>query len=183
MRLLAMAIRALSNAYGKALDIVIRTQRLLLRLPRAEDVEDIHRIFGDPRVMTYWSGPAHKDVHQTAEWLAPILDDPAGSALDYFIEFEGRLVGKLGCWRVPEIGFILAKDYWGRGIAREALTGFIAHVQAMGLSDHLFADVDPRNQRSKALLEACGFLKTGSERNTLHTHIGWCDSDYYRLDL
>ncbi len=163
--------------------MTLRTERLQLRLPKASDVEDIHRIFCDDAGMTYWSGPAHQDLAETARWLAPILDDPQGSQFDYFIDYEGRLIGKLGCWRVPEIGFILAKDYWGRGFAQEALRAFIAHMRLQRVSDHLWADVDPRNIRSKALLEKYGFRWTGSEKNTMKTHIGWCDSDYYRLDL
>lgn len=163
--------------------MTIITERLRLRLPQMSDLQDIHQIFCDEAVMTYWSSPAHKSHAETAQWLAPILADPVGSQFDYFLEFEGRLIGKLGCWRVPEIGFVLARPYWGRGFAQEALRAFIPYIRSQNVCDHLWADVDPRNLRSKALLEKCGFLRVGSEKNTFKTHIGWCDSDYYRLPL
>ena len=37
------------------------------------------------------------------------------------------MIGKLGCWRTPEIGFILDPAVWGRGYASEALAAFIDH--------------------------------------------------------
>jgi len=162
---------------------MIQTERLILRRPRADDVEDIHRIFCDAETMTYWSRGPHRDLAETTEWLQPLLDDPDGGRFDYFIEFEGRLVGKLGCWRVPDIGYALARDWWGRGIAFEAMQAFIPHIRAAGICNHLLADIDPRNDRSRRLLESCGFHHAGSARNTIKTHLGWCDSDYYRLDF
>ena len=162
---------------------VIVTERLTLRLPKAADVEDIHRIFCDEQAMTYWSAAAHRSIAETAAWLQPIWDDPVSSQFDYFIEFNGRIVGKLGCWRVPEVGFALNRAYWGQGIAEEGLQGFIGHMRTVGVCDHLFADVDPRNHSSRRLLEKCGFRHIGFEKNALETHIGRCDSDYFRLEL
>ena len=159
------------------------TQRLLLRPPRPEDLADIHAIFADDEAMTYWSRGPHASLDETRAWIQPLLDDPAASPCDLFIEMEGRIVGKMGCWRIPEVGFILHRSVWGRGVAREGLLGLIQHMRGAGACDHLWADVDPRNSRSRALLEACGFRRAGFARNTIRTHLGWCDSDYFRLDL
>lgn len=161
----------------------IVTERLILRPPRIGDLDDIFQIFCDAEAMTYWSSAAHQSPAETAAWLQPVLADPVASHLDYFMEFNGRIIGKMGCWRIPEIGFALNKAYWGQGLAHEALRGFIAHVKAARQIDHLMADVDPRNLRSKSLLEKCGFQKVGHRPRSIKTHMGWCDSDDYRLDL
>ena len=159
------------------------TGRLVLRPPQARDLGDIHQIFSDPEALTYWSSGPHASLEETRAWLQPLLDDPAASPYDFFLEMGGRIVGKMGCWRVPEVGFILHRSVWGQGVAREGLLGLIAYMRGEGACDHLWADVDPRNARSRRLLESCGFRRVGFARNTIQTHIGWCDSDYFRFDF
>ena len=159
------------------------TDRLVLRPPQARDLADIHQVFSDPEALTYWSSGPHASLEETRAWLQPLLDDPAASPYDFFVEMGGRIVGKMGCWRVPEVGFILHRSVWGQGVAREGLLGLIAYMRGDGACDHLWADVDPRNARSRRLLESCGFRRAGFARNTIQTHIGWCDSDYFRFDF
>ncbi len=36
---------------------------------------------------------------------------------DYVIEHKGRVIGKAGCYRLPEIGYMLHPDVWGMGFA------------------------------------------------------------------
>lgn len=162
---------------------MLATPRLVLRRPVASDLADIHAIFSDAQALTYWSFGPHTTLAETKAWLQPLLDEPAAWPYDFFIEMEGRVVGKMGCWRAPEIGFILNRGVWGLGIAREALQGLIEFMRSEAVCDHLWADVDPRNHRSRRLLQACGFVRAGFARNTIKTHIGWCDSDYFRLEL
>jgi ribosomal-protein-alanine N-acetyltransferase len=162
---------------------VIVTERLKLRLPKLSDLEDIHEIFCDDEVMTYWSNGAHQSISETRTWLTPLLDYNPESQFDFFIDFQGKIVGKLGFWKLPEVGFILNRSYWGIGIASEAMRGLISYVREYNISDHLFADVDPRNLRSINLLNKFGFENIGFERQTFETHIGWCDSIYYKLEL
>ena len=44
---------------------MIRTERLTLRPPGMDDLDDLHRVFSDPRAMRYWSHPAHDDLDRT----------------------------------------------------------------------------------------------------------------------
>ena len=162
---------------------MIVTERLILRLPTRADIPDIHAMLTDEETLRYWSFGPHKTLAETEAWVMPVIVDPVGCAFDFFIEMDGRIVGKLGCWRVPEIGYLLHRAYEGKGIASEAMSAFISHMRGRRASDHLMADVDPANMRSKRLLEKHGFRHTGFSRNTIKTHMGWCDSDYYRLDF
>lgn len=166
-----------------AFPLEIHTERLVLRRPTLADVPAIHAIFGDADVMTYWSSGPHQTLEETREWLLPVLNDPVGSAFDLFIDLNGEIIGKMGCWQLPEIGFALARRFWGKGYADEALNAFLASIREAAVCDYLIADVDPRNVRSKMLLERCGFRQSGYAKNTMETHIGWCDSAYYRLDI
>jgi RimJ/RimL family protein N-acetyltransferase len=160
----------------------IRTDRLFLRRACADDVEAMHRIMSDARAMRYWSTPPHINVDDTARWIASMIDvDPVESD-DFIITLDGGLIGKLGAWKLPEIGFLLDPECWGRGYASEALTAFIKRRSLLG-STELTADVDPRNEGSLRLLARHGFVETGRALGTWQVGDELCDSVYFRLAL
>jgi len=161
--------------------MAIRTARLVLRRAREDDLASLHAIFSDPVAMAYWSTPPHDDLETSRRWLASMIEAPAEVSDDYIVERDGRVIGKLGAWRLPEIGFLLARAEWGQGYGREALQAFIAHAFA-GRTDHLIADVDPDNAASLALLAGAGFVETGRATRTWRVGDRWCDSVYLRLD-
>jgi RimJ/RimL family protein N-acetyltransferase len=95
---------------------------------------------------------------------------------------DGRLIGKAGLWDGQEIGFILARDVWGRGLAREAVGAVIARARARDVR-RITADVDPRNTASLALLAKLGFVKTGEAKATMKVGDLWVDSVFLELRL
>ena len=158
----------------------LRTKRLVLRRARIEDAVPLHAILRDPRAMACWSTLPHETQGQTEAWLAGMLDgDPASD--DYVIEQGGQVIGKAGCWRVPEIGFILHPAVWRQGIGREALGALIPALVARHPVAALTADVDPRNRASLALLAGLGFRQTGRTERTYRLGDLWCDSIYLAL--
>ena len=160
----------------------ILTARLRLRRARLEDAEPLFEVFGDARAMRYWSTPPHADIEQTRRFVQAMIDAPDALSDDFVIELGGRVVGKAGCWRLPEIGYILHPDLWGQGQAREALDAVITRMFAVRQVPALTADVDPRNQRSLGLLARLGFRETHRAARTYQIGGEWCDSVYLRLE-
>jgi len=154
---------------------------LVLRRLRAGDVSDLHTIFSNTAAMTYWSHGPHQSLEETRAWLDKALTAPSETSDEFAVMLAGRVIGKIGCWAVPEIGFILHPEYWGRGIASSAMRLFLGHLARQERVPGLFADVDPRNTASLRLLMKFGFEQTAFARGTWHTHIGVCDSLYLRL--
>ena len=159
---------------------MIRTERLVLRKARPEDAGAFHIIMSDPRAMRYWSTPPHATLEETREWVANMVSAPPESD-DYVIELDGSVIGKAGCWRLPEIGYILHPDHWGRGYAREALQAVIARLFATRDLDRITADIDPRNTASIGLLIRLGFTETHRAKGTWQVGDELCDSVYYAL--
>lgn len=160
---------------------VLRTERLLLRPARWSDLEPLHRIFTDPEVMRFWSRPPHTEREQTRAWLASMIaSDPATSA-DFIVECKGETIGKAGFFRLPEIGFILARAHWRQGLAHEALRAILDHAFATRELEAAEADVDPRNEASLGLLAKLGFVETGRAKRTYRIAGEWTDSVYLRL--
>jgi ribosomal-protein-alanine N-acetyltransferase len=160
----------------------IYTERLVRRRASADDLDAMHAVLSDETAMRYWSHGPHQDPARTKEWLDSMIDAPPGESDDFVITLDGEVIGKLGAWRLPEIGFILRSDQWGRGYAAEAMRAFLEHILRSRAVEYLTADVDPRNLGSLRLLEDQGFVRTGFAKDAWTTHIGTCDSVYLRLD-
>lgn len=160
---------------------MIRTDRLLLRHARPGDLADLHAVFSDPGTMRWWSTLLHTSLDETRTWLDGMIAGNAAGSDDYVIERDGRVIGKAGFYRMPDIGYILHPDHQGQGLASEALRAVIAHVFARRPADTLTADVDPANAASIRLLERLGFRQTGSAERTWNIGGDWKDSLYYGL--
>jgi [ribosomal protein S5]-alanine N-acetyltransferase len=160
----------------------IRTERLRLRRARMDDLTAMHPIFKDPRAMRYWSTPPHSSIDESETWLRSMVDVDQAVGDDFIVTLDGAVIGKLGAWKLPEVGFLLAPAYWGRGLALEAMRAFIARRRDCG-STELTADVDPRNLQSLRLLARCGFEETHRASGTWQVGDELCDSVYLRLAL
>lgn len=80
------------------------------------------------------------------------------------IESEGTLVGCVGATpeqfeysRNAEIGYWLAKPFWGKGIATHALAQMTAEVFSTTQIARLYAYVFEGNAASQRVLEKCGY--------------------------
>ena len=159
----------------------IRTDRLILRRATSGDLAAMHAVLSSPAAMRYWSTPPHRTIKQTRDWLRLMIDASPTVSMDFILEYEGKVIGKAGCWRLPEIGFILHPDHWGLGLAHEALTAITARLFQHFAIPEITADVDPRNTACLTLLKRLGFTQTGNASRTWLVGDEWCDSVYLAL--
>ena len=161
----------------------LHTARLRLRRATMDDLDAVHLMLSDPAAMRYWSTPPHTDVAQSEAWLRSMIDVEGRDSDDYLIERDGEVIGKVGGWKLPDIGFLLRSDHWGQGLGSEALSAFLARRRTIGKPARLTADVDPRNAASLALLTKHGFVETHRAVGTWNVGGEICDSVYLALDL
>lgn len=148
----------------------LTTTRLKLRPPRRGDEQDLFAIHSDPVVMRYFSEPAWTDPERATRQI----DDDAGRferaesfRFAIVLADTGRVIGNCTVYalhrqnRRGEIGYALARDYWGHGYMQEALQALLAF--AFGECDlhRLEADIDPRNTASASALTRLGFTQEG----------------------
>ena len=142
----------------------------------------MHRLLSNAEATRYWSTLPHETLAQTEAWVRSEVDSPADSSDDFVVTLDGQLIGKLGCYRLPEIGFLFDPALWGRGYASEALRAFVERRCTRG-STEITADVDPRNIASLRLLSRNGFVETHRAARTWNIGGEWHDSVYFRLAL
>ena len=162
----------------------LESARLVLRPDKPEDADALHPTMADERLMTWWSRAPHATIEDTRADLAHPSDDWRRWMItmkgdDTAIGFVA--MGEKRQGRVSEVGYLLARAHWGRGIAREAVERVIDHVFLTENQRRIFADTDPDNRASRALLERMGFVLEGTLRGEWETHIGVRDSVIYGL--
>jgi len=168
-------------AEGTMAHNLITTERLVMRRAEVRDLGPLHDVLSHAEAMRYWSTPPHNSLHQTREWLKHMMASPESASDDFVLEYQGRVIGKAGFWRYPEIGYILHPDFWGRGLAFEGLSALVDRVFRRTDLDAVVADVDPRNAASLHLLDKLGFVETRRATGTSLVGDEWCDSIYLEL--
>ncbi|KAK7513045.1 GNAT domain-containing protein, partial [Phyllosticta citriasiana] len=128
-----------------------KTARLCLRRLRVEDAEDVHLIRSRPEVMVYFRyGPETS----TRSWIRGCLSRPDvyNFAMELLApEDNQRVIGLIGAVEAPEIGYLILPDFWGCGLATEALQAFMPLYwqQFRTEFDFASAQIDPDNGASK----------------------------------
>lgn len=164
---------------------VLTTKRLRLRARTTRDADALFPSYADPVLMHWWSHAPHESVEQTrhdfsktaGEWRCWAITFKGGD--DTAIGFVAAGERRQG--NVTEIGYMLAREHWGAGIAREAVSRVIDHLFRTEGQRRVFADTDPENLPSRALLERLGFKLEGLLRAEWETHIGVRDTTLYGL--
>ena len=78
---------------------------------------------------------------------------------------DDQVAGYILSWEMEgerEVGYWLGKEYWGKGIATQALTEYISIVETRPLMAH----VARHNVGSRRVLEKCGFTVIGEDKYT-----------------
>jgi len=78
--------------------------------------------------------------------------------------------------RRAEIGFILRREVWGRGLASEAATLMVDFALDRLGFNRVWAVCDPENPASAAVLRRAGLRQEGHLRQDLLVHGQWRDS-------
>ena len=141
----------------------------------------MHAVLSNLSAMRYWSTPPHADLEQTREWLERMIAASPDDSDDFIVEHNGQVIGKAGCWRIPEVGFIFHPDSWGQGLAFEAVAATIERAFAVFPIDAVEADVDQRNLGCLKLLARLGFQEVRRAERTFHIGDEWSDSVYLAL--
>lgn len=96
-----------------------------------------------------------------AHWANNIFGN--STAVTRTILLDGEVAGNIGSWQQDDlrlVGYWIGKEYWGRGVATEALALFLRIVT----SRPLYAHVVKHNVASIRVLEKCGFRREREER-------------------
>jgi RimJ/RimL family protein N-acetyltransferase len=158
----------------------LRTERLLLRAPAAEDAAAVLAGWGaDPEATRYLTWRPHGSLREAQEALAQRIERLAsGVEYSWLLESAGRSgpIGVVSAWPTGdavELGFVLARPAWGRGLATESVRAVADWAMAAPAVAQLFATCDAENRASARVLEKSGFVCRGpTERAIVRPNLG-----------
>lgn len=172
---------------------ILETERLILRAFKLEDIDD------------FYEYASVQDVGEMAGWKHHENMDESLIILSRFIESDktfaivskenGKVIGSLGVeeygdedkldefkdYKGREIGFVLSKDYWGKGIMKEAVDKVCEYLfDEIGL-DFLICGHFEWNTQSRRVQEKCGFKPY--RKLMLKTNMGTKEPGYLNLKI
>lgn len=167
----------------------MRTDRLVLRFVREEDVETLTAYRNDPDVnaLQDWDLP-YPESRARALVAAHegLTDVAAGGHHQVAIELDGELVGDVyvGIHEqggIAEIGFTLIPAAQGRGIAHEAVDALLAHLVGHHGIHRIQAELSKDNLASQRLIERLGMTFESLTRDSFWWRGAWDDNLNYSM--
>ena len=172
---------------------VFRTERLILRAPKPDDLTACFAYASVPGVGEMAGWKHHESLAESEAYLQRIIENKQVFAIA--CQESGKLIGTLGFrpswaneekiyakYKVKEIGFSLSKVYWGRGLMTEAVRGVIDYafgtldLEALTCCHYL------QNDRSRRVIEKCGFqFVKQSTHTSVQLQITQKDRKYIRI--
>ena len=159
----------------------METERILLRPWREEDAEALYRHASDPEVGPRAGWSPHKSVDESRNIIRTLFANDHTWAI---VQKESREPIGCICYYTPdesnigifpndaEVGYWVARPYWNRGIATEALKLLIDYCFRQRGFRTLWADYFPDNQASGRVMQKCGFKDTGQLNHCSRLAIG-----------
>jgi ribosomal-protein-alanine N-acetyltransferase len=147
------------------------TERLRLRPVERGDAAVLFEAYAsDPQATRYLSWRTHDTPAQTAEFLAG-AEQRWRDGTEYIWALvsraEQQAIGALGAAASPhgiEIGYVLGRDWWGRGLMSEALAAVMGWLCDQPDVHRVWAYCAVGHRRSAAVLERAGMRFEGTLR-------------------
>ena len=158
------------NADFKINNIIIETERIILRAFKEEDLNDFYEYASVEGVGEMAGWLHHKSISESKKILEMFITHDKTFAIVY--KENNKVIGSIGIekyemedklsefnnYRGREIGFVLSKDYWGRRLMPETVKAVIDYLFNKLDLDFLLCGHFNYNTQSKRVQEKCGFV-------------------------
>jgi RimJ/RimL family protein N-acetyltransferase len=145
---------------------ILETERLLLRHLERDDLESLFALYRDPEIRRYFpDGTLTRDeTREELEWfLGGHPEDPELGLWATMHKESGEFIGRCGLlpWTIDnrpevEVAYLLARAYWGQGLATEAARAIVGHAFERLDVARLICLIDPANRASIRVAERIG---------------------------
>jgi [ribosomal protein S5]-alanine N-acetyltransferase len=169
----------------------LHSERFVLRRLVRDDIPGLFNMRSDPEVMRFVPRPLCKTV-EDAERVFNMMDERVEQNLGVNWAIGQRdapdsFLGVLGIFRIDaehhrgEIGYMLPRDNWGRGIVSELIPVAVAFgFTELGLHS-IEAIIDPGNHASRRALEKNGFVQEAHFRENFYYEGQFLDAVHFSI--
>lgn len=168
---------------------VIETERLIIRFISKNDYEDLyHNVFSDDDMLKYFLCEKCDDINRCKDYVERLTNSAINRKSYFFsivLKETNEVIGLLLQCSTPdvyhnscELGYAIAKKYWSKGYASEALKAGIDFMFEIGIYK-VFATHIKENVASGKVMRKCGMKYEGSKENELYYHDKYWSIDEY----
>ena len=155
------------NAEINLTNVLLETDRLILREWEENDLNDFFEYASVDGVGQMAGWQPHKSLEESATILKMFIDGRKTFAV--VLKENNKAIGSVGIEKLStevdgyenltgrELGYVLSKDYWGKGIMPEAVKAVINYCFETAGCDYLLCSCSPQNTQSARVIEKCGF--------------------------
>ena len=146
--------------------MTIKTERLVLRPFEPGDLDTMHAYAGDEANAEYMVYLPNSTKDQTEQFLRSVIaewekSEQLRQVYEFAIVLDGRHIGAVSvrledCGQKGELGWIIRRDYQGKGFATEAAKAVMDFAFNKLHVKKVFADCDYRNAASIRIMEKIG---------------------------
>lgn len=149
-------------------NLFLESERLLLRPWKLSDLDDFYEYASVPGVGEMAGWPHHTDIKISEQILKNFMDEK--NVLALVLKENNKVIGSFGfhhSWaekdprfehlKSVEIGYVLSRDYWGKGLMPEAIQRVIPYLFEDIKLDAITVGHFTHNNQSRRVIEKCGF--------------------------
>lgn len=141
---------------------MLETERLILRPLEKKDIDIIYAMRSDAELMRFIREPQNRS--ESADWIELVSSRWRTEKIGFCAMIEkssNEFVGWCGLWTLKEtgeleIGYAVARDFWGKGYATEAAIKFFDYAFERLQPEKIVAVADPENAASRRVMEKLG---------------------------
>jgi aminoglycoside 6'-N-acetyltransferase len=181
--------------------LVIETNRLILRPMEMSDVDDLLEYQSRPEIVRYipWPERTREQVVVAAEKTLALGKETLLEEGDFLVlvwelkdlpEFagsSGKVIGQSNMAlksihdQCADIGWVTHQDFQRRGLAFEATQALMKYAFENFSLHRIIADIDTRAPRSAALAEKLGMRREAEFKDAEFFKGAWCDMWLYAI--
>ncbi len=139
--------------------ILLETNRLIIRKYIESDFQDLYEYLSDEEVVKYepYKPLSKEETKENLKWR--INSD---EMLAIVLKENKKMIGNVYLgkrdYNQLELGYVLNKNYWHQGYAKEAIESLLKNEFSKGIH-RIYAECDTNNIASQKLLESLNFQK------------------------
>ncbi len=164
--------------------VELRTARLLLRSFELTDVDDVWAYASDPEVARYRPLPDPYTRSDAAEFVDRQMRTDWSTNPEFAVVYGRRVIGGISLHvnhehETAELGYLLGKRWWGRGVATEAARAVVGWGFRSFKLHKVYARAHVDNKPSWRVMEKLGMTREGVLRGHWKMREEHVDLVYY----
>lgn len=160
---------------------IFETERLLFRHLEPGDLDDLYALYRDPEVRRFFpEGTYTREQTQLRleSYLQGYRENPTLGFWATILRETGEFIGRCGLlsWVIDgraeiEIAYMLARQFWGRGLGTEAAEGIARYARDTLNINRLICLIDRENLASIRVAEKVGMAFENEGRDELGPYL------------